>query len=439
VVFEQGGGSKRKKDKEDSLKRKKEDKEYRNDDKNQTKTKRKKEDDHEDDDDDFQVPPIPDRFINRETKEPFLLDVVKNVFDWGGGARKFKDQMHRLLSQVAGSHNLDVNEALHQLCVDSGKFKALPGEQLALILLDRLPNTKNPLDFLPDFAELVVDTERARVILDQIVVRDAETEVGFDTEGYGYNIRDPKEADRLRAKILRINPEADIIALTYPEPESYNEDGTVNYGEAFFAKRRAQRKSQKKMEKKAIADEAKGRRPVLIRNRGTRLIQVYSEKQQKVFIFCLPRDREEQFLERSGLEAFLGNGKVTKYVVGAEGDQHMLTNRHGIHCEGFVCLQALASTIFKDVIPEVVDKLAIGSNVLAVSCGLPPPRFQKLHDLEDERMFGWMFDKVAQYEYNQDMWDRLEYAAYDAYVALHIARYIWNLDPSAASLKHFNI
>jgi hypothetical protein len=77
VVFEQGGGSKRKKDKEDSLKRKKEDKEYRNDDKNQTKTKRKKEDDHEDDDDDFQVPPIPDRFINRETKEPFLLDVVK--------------------------------------------------------------------------------------------------------------------------------------------------------------------------------------------------------------------------------------------------------------------------------------------------------------------------------------------------------------------------
>jgi hypothetical protein len=344
---------------------------------------------------------------NAELKEQFLQDVISNTFEFGGGSQRTDENgdrySYRTIEQIVGSSGSNATPVL-QFCRKHNELFKVSGEKVELV------HPPKDVRFHNVVFKYYTQPEKMQDLLTKL---SAEEKVfGFDCEFFSYNIYKKDIFDNYKRRVK------DDIKSSKAKVTVDNVIGS----------------NKKKV-------NAKGE-PRLAVERGIRLVQIYSAARKKAYIFYLRRRIEHEDLIASGLGDFIQNGDLVKYVVG-DGDIALLQNRHFLNCQGLVDLQKLSSAVIRDVIP-IHTKLSIGSNTLAISCGLGRPKFQCIKEFTDPedpdgRTLGWLFDKLDGHSSTEQSYrhDLLEYSAYDAYAALKIGEYLLKLDPTRCSWKIF--
>jgi 3'-5' exonuclease len=178
-------------------------------------------------------------------------------------------------------------------------------------------------------------------------------------------------------------------------------------------------------------------------DRGVRVLQFYSERLRKTYIFWMPKWRGDQLLHAGHVKELLESEKIKKYTVG-KGDAEILESRHGIKCKNFIDVQVLCSAVIKDIIPSIVFRMKVGQNVMAVSSGVRPPMYSSIAELErNEKKYGYIWDFLWEdcQNHEQRLLNRkkLLYCAYDPFATLKIAQHLTSLEPSSSSLQSIRI
>lgn len=346
---------------------------------------------------------------NYEAKYQFLKDVVTNTFDFGGGSERRDDDgeryTYRTIKQICGTTSISNETLVLEFCKKHEDLFKVTGEQVELVRPGRKPRTMTvPMHFYTWVPAM--KTRLAELIKKEKVF-------GFDGEFYSYNIYDEKIFDRYKASVQK----------------------DIDRSRAEVTTSQIIGKSKHKSCKQTG-------RPRLAVARGIRLVQIYSSDENMVYLFYLKRGREHQTLIDSGLRDFFQDENITKFVVG-NGDVELLQHRHFVKCAGFVDLQQIASACIRDVIP-ISSKLSLGSNTMAISCGLDMPLFTSCKQLcsdPENKTVGCMFDCLdkpgTSTKYRNEL---LQYAAYDAYVAMKVGHHLLEeLKPSTSSQNHFQL
>jgi hypothetical protein len=344
---------------------------------------------------------------NLEKKEAFLIGVIQNTFDFGGGSQRRdadgKRYTYRTLQQIAGSSGTSGTH-IRDFCKKRKDLFKVTGERIELVKPGRKP------DSIEVKVELYTRITAMNNMLKQLVKK--EKVFGVDAEFYSYNIYDKRIYDKYEKSVQRdIETSGAKVSVSQ----------VIGRSKTKFCERT-------------------GRRRLAV-ERGIRLVQIYSELNDRVYIFFLERGEEQKTMRDSGLQEFFEDKAITKFVVGT-GDVELLQNRHFFNCAGFVDLQRIASACIRDVIP-ISTKMTIGSNVMAVSCGINKPLFQSCSELcrdPENKTLGWMFDCITDHKDRAYRRDLLQYAGYDAYAALMVGDYLLEkLNPSSGSRVAFEL
>lgn len=338
-------------------------------------------------------------------KKTFLLDVITNTFDFGGGHARIdpstkKRYKYRTIEQIGGR---GCEVSLLKFCKDNPRFFKVTGMQYELVQPGRVPKfIEVPTMYYTIVSEM-------RKVVEQL--ERTESSYGFDAEFFGYNLYKPHFVERFTKRVKEDNE----LQL--------GRDANEREAELYVQNIRDRTVKQNKFNKNGELR--------LAVEKGIRIIQIYSEKQHMAYVFLLRRNQEQWTLKNSGLARFIENEKIRKFVVG-HGDMEHLNQRHFLKCCGFVDLQDLATDVTRDVITlEGRAKMCISSNVMAISCGLDQPEFKSCKELcvdPECKTLGWMFDELDEEATpSERRRDLLQYAAYDAYAAQLVGNFLLRL------------
>jgi hypothetical protein len=347
----------------------------------------------------------------KDERKKFLVDVVHNTFDFGGGEGRIDEKTnkrytYRTIQQIGGP---GCEVALLKFCKDRLDLFRVTGTEVELLHPRRLP------PFVTVNFGWYTLVYAMRELVSQLETEDSS--YGFDAEFFSYNIYEPEILKSFKSRVRE----------DYKAQLGSNADVRIA---DFYTDNVIRNVKKKRYRNNDI------RFPRLATERGIRTIQIYSESRDMAYVFYLRRGCEQQTLIESGLAHFIENKNIAKYVVGW-GDVEFLEKRYFLKCESFVDLQEMASKVIRDVI-AIPSKMPISSNVLAISCGLGQPEFKHCTELckdPDLKTMGWMFDSLCAPnttpEYRRDL---VQYAAYDSYAAKHIGNFLQRLlRPSAGS------
>ena len=157
-----------------------------------------------------------------------------------------------------------------------------------------------------------------------------------------------------------------------------------------------------------------------------------SQYRGHVYVFFLPIGREREYFEKYGLRSLLENDSIEKFFCGGDGDITELSEVHGCNVRNTHDVQRMAADLFhkvSNVDDEGGSESQIGwsSNTLGVVSTPFQPKFAKIHDLEEPKKFGQMFDYVDRFfdrrretfrTMHQTSCDCVLYAATDALFTL---------------------
>jgi hypothetical protein len=317
--------------------------------------------------------------LEQEEKKRFLIELLKNAFQWSGK----KPDSTKTISQLCNSQSRKFCEDVEDFIAGFPETFSIhhgtgdPGQ----------PGTKSVT---------LVQVLSFRVA----IVRDLES---YENRDISYKLITEVEDCRVYVDLLLKESHVGFDAENY----SYNDGNSWLRG---YSK---------------------------VKDRGVRLLQVFSPSVNCVYLFWLSHDckRLKDLLNDGNLRQLLETRRVVKYVVGT--DDELLYQRHGIRCRAMVNLQCLASAVVRDIIPSLSDTCKFGSNLMAVTCQLPGPQFAHISDIitlhkRKKAETSMMFDSGLK-DRNDYATDRLQYAAYDAYAAYFIGRQLESLKRESPS------